>query len=257
MPSCGRWRSAAPGRRRSSTAFGTTADAWPVTSTATTCSLLAAQAVRDGPRRRPTDLGPVVLHLPRRLGRADLAWSEALAARTEVVAVLGVTGDADGDRPLRRLLEQLEPVSWAPRRRVDDRARRCPGPGGPRARILRRKPVKPCASCWPGWRPIPSTSTGSRIVSRVASPYRLLLHEHLETAGLPHHVGPAVVGGPEHAGPGPARSAGPAGARVPTSRRGPVAAGGSDPVAGPCRSRCSLGRGRPSGRRRPGPRPVA
>ncbi|HEY5886402.1 MAG TPA: PD-(D/E)XK nuclease family protein, partial [Acidimicrobiales bacterium] len=147
--------------------------------------ILAATAVRDG-RTAVDELGPVILHLPRRLGRSDLALMEALAARTEVVAVLGVTGDSDGDRPLRRLLHQLEPVLGpAPALPevpdpVPARIVLAPDPDEEAREAVRTVLARLEAD--------PVDLDRIAIVSRVASPYRLLLHEHLETAGLPHHA---------------------------------------------------------------------
>ena len=147
--------------------------------------VLAATAVRDG-RAELNELGPVILHLPRRLGRSDLALLEALAARTEVVAVLGVTGDPDGDRPLRRLVEQLEPV-LGPAPAAPDvpdpvpaRIVLVPDPDEEAREAVRTVLARLEAD--------PVDLDRIAIVSRVTSPYRLLLHEHLETAGLPHHT---------------------------------------------------------------------
>ncbi len=148
--------------------------------------VLAAEAVR-GATDQLAEVGPVVLHLPRRLGRADLALIEALAARTEVVAVLGRTGDADGDRPLRRLLEQLQPVLGDP-----EGGDVAVPPAAPARVVLAPDPDEEAREAV---RAVlarlerdPVDLDRVAIVSRVASPYRLLLHEHLETAGLDHHV---------------------------------------------------------------------
>jgi len=133
------------------------------------------------------ELGPVVLHLPRRLGRADLALIEALAARTAVTAVLGRTGDVDGDRPLRRLLDQLQPV-LGPAAGEDDAV---PAPAAARV-VLAPDPDEEAREAVRAvlarLEADPVDLDRIAIVSRVESPYRLLLHEHLETAGLAHHV---------------------------------------------------------------------
>lgn len=148
--------------------------------------VLAADAVRAG---TPVlaELGPVVLHLPRRLGRADLGLIEALAARTAVTAVLGRTGDPDGDRPLRRLRDQLEPLLGAPDAPTGPMA-----PPAPATVVLAPDPDEETREAVRAV--LARLEAGAvdldriAIVSRVESPYRLLLHEHLSTAGLPHHV---------------------------------------------------------------------
>jgi hypothetical protein len=144
---------------------------------------LATEAVRAG---SPVvdELGPVVVHLPRRLGRSDLLPVEALDARRPVTVVLGVTGDPDGDRPLRRLLDQLgqagadEPVELPPR--------------PPASVVLAPDPDEEAREAV---RLVLEHLDGGAldldriaVVARVESPYRLLLHEHLEAAGLEHHV---------------------------------------------------------------------
>ena len=148
--------------------------------------VLAEAAVRGGSDAL-ADLGPVVLHLPRRLGRADLALLEALAGRTTVLAVLGRTGDDDGDRPLRRLLDQLRPLLGDP----DGGDGPVPAPA-PAEVVLAPDPDEEAREAV---RAVlvrlerePLALDRVAIVSRVESPYRLLLHEHLDTAGLPHHV---------------------------------------------------------------------
>ncbi len=148
--------------------------------------VLAAAAVRAGTGLLG-DLGPVVLYLPRRLGRADLALVEALAGQTVVTAVLGHTGDDDGDRPLRRLLDQLRPLLGGPE--GGDTPVPVPTPAGvvlaPDPDEEAREAVRAVLA---RLQRSPIDLDRVAIVSRVESPYRLLLHEHLETAGLPHHV---------------------------------------------------------------------
>jgi RecB family exonuclease len=131
------------------------------------------------------DLGTVVVHLPRRLGRSDLALIEALDARRPVVVVLGLTGDEDGDQPLRRLLDQLG----------------APGPDGDGPDLPAPAPARVVLAPDPDEEVreavravLAHLDAGATdldriaVVSRVESPYRLLLHEHLAAAGLAHHV---------------------------------------------------------------------
>jgi ATP-dependent helicase/nuclease subunit B len=146
---------------------------------------LAAAAVRASVPATD-EVGPVVLHLPRRLGRADLDLLGALAGHDRLDAVLGATGDADADRTLDRLLAQLEPLL------------------GP-AEVLPASAARPVPTVIEAPDPDEEARQAVRvvlahleegavdldriaIVSRVESPYRLLLHEHLAAAGLVHHV---------------------------------------------------------------------
>ncbi len=85
------------------------------------------------------------------------------------------------------------------------------------------------------------------IVSRVASPYRLLLHEHLDAGRTAPPRRPALVGGPEHARAGPARPARPARARLPPGGRRPMAPLRPDPVARADRCRPPVGTPSPGG----------
>ncbi len=148
--------------------------------------LLAATRVRED-LEATADLGPVVLYLPRRLGRADLDLVGALAARTEVVAVLGVTGDADADGPLRRLQEQLAGlVGPSPAASTTVPALR------PARVVLAPDPEEESREAvrlvLARLQTEPVDLDRIALISRVESPYRLLLHEHLSAAGLPHHV---------------------------------------------------------------------
>lgn len=147
--------------------------------------VLATEAVRaDAPAL--AEVGPVVLHLPRRLGRAELELVDALAARTSVVALVGLTGDADGDRPANRLVEQLTPILGAAE---DGSTVEPPAPArvvlAPDPEEEVREAVRAVlAEVDQG----PVDLDRVAIVSRIESPYRLLLHEHLQEAGLEHHV---------------------------------------------------------------------
>ncbi len=143
---------------------------------------LAAAAVRDG-SPEIDQLGTVVVHLPRRLGRSDLALIEALDIRTPVVVVLGVTGDADGDQPLRRLLDQLGepgPVDVALPEPPPAQVVLAPDPDEEAREAVR--------TVLAHLELRPTELDRIAVVSRVESPYRLLLHEHLDAAGLAHHV---------------------------------------------------------------------
>ncbi len=146
----------------------------------------AAAAVRAG-EPAVHGLGPVLVHLPRRLGRSDLALIEALDARVPLTVVLGVTGDVDGDRPLQRLLTQLATV-------VEPPAAGLPPvpPPAPARVVLAPDPDEEAREAVRAV--LAHLEAGAvdldriAVVSRVESPYRLLLHEHLRAAGLEHHV---------------------------------------------------------------------
>jgi len=148
-------------------------------------AVAAVEALRAG-APVADDLGAVVLYLPRRIGRDYLELLEALAARTPLTALVGVTADEDGDRPLRRLVDQLQPVL---------------GPPGPSPEVPDPAPARvvlapdPDEEAREAVRVVlarleadPVDLDRIAIVSRAATPYRLLLHEHLEAAGLPHHI---------------------------------------------------------------------
>lgn len=146
--------------------------------------LAAATARADDAARAA--LGTVVLHLPRRLARSDVALVEALAATGPVVALVGVTGDDDGDRPQHRLLDQLVPVlgraveTVAPTRPAPARVVLAPDPEEEAREAVRAVLSHLDAGA--------TDLDRVAVVSRVGSPYRLLLHEQLDRAGLPHHV---------------------------------------------------------------------
>ncbi len=146
---------------------------------------LAAAVARAG-GQVVDELGTVVLHLPRRLGRGDLDLLGALAEAGRLAAVVGVTGDPDADRTLDRLRAQLEPLLGPPRG-----ADRAP----PRLVPVVIESPDPDEEARQAVRVVLAhLESGSvdldriAIASRVESPYRLLLHEHLAAAGLAHHV---------------------------------------------------------------------
>lgn len=146
---------------------------------------LAAATARGDTAARAA-LGTVVLHLPRRLARSDVALVEALAAAGPVVALVGVTGDDDADRPQQRLLDQLTPVLGPATETV------APTAPAPARVILAPDPEEEAREAVRAV--LAHLATGATdldrvaVVSRVGSPYRLLLHEQLTRAGLPHHV---------------------------------------------------------------------
>ena len=143
----------------------------------------AAAAAGDGVI---DELGLVVLHLPRRLGRRELALLEALVAHDRLAAIVGVTGRPAADVPAREILNALVDIGL-------------PVAAGPWA----AKPV-PASSTTIVRAPDPAEEVRHAVrlvrdaiaqgiaperiavVSRVREPYALLAHEELEAAGINH-----------------------------------------------------------------------
>lgn len=70
--------------------------------------LRAAQhAVLRAPERLAELTGPVVVHLPTRLGPAEADLLEALAAAVDVTVVVGLTGDEGADEPAAAIVRRL------------------------------------------------------------------------------------------------------------------------------------------------------
>jgi hypothetical protein len=139
------------------------------------------------------ELGVVVLHLPRRLDREELALVGALAAAGRVRAIVGRTERGHADEPAEQLVAQLAGVGLAPTGVQDGSGARLDLDG---TRIVRA--------------PDPAEETRHAVrvvldhlargvaperiavVSRTRSPYTVLAHEELEAAGIQHSA-PAPV----------------------------------------------------------------
>ena len=215
--------------------------------------LALAAAARAGRLARPsTSWGPSCVHLPRRLGRSDLALIEALDARRPVVV------RARRHRRRRRRPARCA-ACWTSSAGDDGppdgrgarpaRRRRSSWPRTPT-----RRHARPSGSCWPTSRPGATDLDRIAVVSRVdvALPPAPPRAPDSSRPGPPRRA--ALVPGPEPAGPGAARPARPARPRVPPGRRRPLAAVRAAALAGRAGAGLPLGPCRPSGRRRPGPR---
>jgi RecB family exonuclease len=75
-------------------------------------SAAAAEAVLDG-SAEVEEIGTVILHLPDPSVSAHLELLAALSDRTDVVALLGETGDPAADRGLLRLVEELNGAGFS------------------------------------------------------------------------------------------------------------------------------------------------
>jgi ATP-dependent helicase/nuclease subunit B len=151
----------------------------------------AAGAVRSGTALR-AEVGHVVLHVPRRLSRAEVDLVAALAAGG-VTAVVGRTGAADADEATGRLVAQLAPVLGpavavaptgspaAPTPPVGHRVVRAPDPEE-EVRVAVRELV--------AWLASDPSHRADRVAfaTRLGSPYDLLLADALAAAGVAHHT---------------------------------------------------------------------
>lgn len=150
--------------------------------------LAAATAVReqDAVAR---EIGDVVVHLPRRLRRPDVELLSALAACGGLWAIVG---DSEIGTVLEPLLGPAVPIESAAisgdvaRPHPEARILRAPDPAE-EARLAVRAVVEHLG------RGVPADRIA--IVSRVATPYSLLVHEELDAASI------------EHSAPGPVRLA--------------------------------------------------
>jgi hypothetical protein len=143
----------------------------------------AAAAPADG-------RGSTVVYLPTRLSPPERDLLRRLAATGPLTVLLGLVGDDDADRATRALGAQLghdlgvELVDLPAREgEVIDEAPpvfvRAPDPDE-EARLAVRRVL---AAIEDGLAP-----DDLAIVSRVSAPYTLLLHEHLQVAGVPHYA---------------------------------------------------------------------
>jgi ATP-dependent helicase/nuclease subunit B len=134
---------------------------------------LAATSVSEGDAAID-DVGHVVLYLPRRLGRAELELLQALAARERLTAIVGDRELADELEPFLGAAAHAPPSSPpAPEARII----RAPDPAE-EARVAVRVALDHLRAGVPADR--------IAIVSRVAQPYSLLVHEELAAAGIEH-----------------------------------------------------------------------
>ncbi len=151
----------------------------------------AVEAVRSGAAPL-VGLGHLVVHLPRRLTDAEIGLVLALHERRAVTVVLGRTGDRVGDELLVDLRTRLAPLAPA----VDAASASAAGSTTP-ARLFVRAPdadeeVRHVVRLVVDHlERVPAERVA--VVSRVGSPYHLLLHEQLTAAGIPHHAPAATT----------------------------------------------------------------
>ncbi|MEY2434240.1 MAG: ATP-dependent helicase/nuclease subunit, partial [Acidimicrobiaceae bacterium] len=133
----------------------------------------AAEAVRTGDKLLE-EIGEVIVHLPRRLGRADVELLRALAARGRLWAIVG---DEQNAAELAPFLGAPSDVMPGARASVEARILRAPDPAE-EARIAVRVTLEHLRGGAPADR--------IAIVSRVSDPYALLIHEELAAVGIEH-----------------------------------------------------------------------
>ena len=138
--------------------------------------LAAAEAVRSGDRVLD-EIGDVIVHLPRRLGRTELEVLRELAARDRLWAIVGDRSLADELAPLLPSAPQAEAAGEGSPSRVEARIIRAPDPAE-EARVAVRVVLEHLRAGVPADR--------IAVVSRVTSPYALLVHEELAAAGIEH-----------------------------------------------------------------------
>lgn len=149
----------------------------------------AADAVTAGTAPL-AEIGPLVVHLPRRLRPAEHGLLAALVTRHPVAVLVGLTGVAGADEPALRLLGELRSilgvasvsVGRPPRAVSPTTVVRAPDPAE-EAAVAARIVVEAVAA---GTRP-----ERIAVVSRVRAPYATLVHEALGAAGVEHH-GPSA-----------------------------------------------------------------
>lgn len=149
----------------------------------------AVAAVADG-RAPLSDVGPVVVHLPRRLRPPELRLLAALATRHTVAVTVGRTGDAAADTLGAELLAALtavlgvdaDVVPGAAEPPVPTELLRAPDPAEEAAVAARLV----AAALAEGTRP-----ERVAVLYRVRDPYAAVVHEQLAAAGIAHHA-PAV-----------------------------------------------------------------
>ena len=135
----------------------------------------------------PADLGPVLVHVPRRVRGTEVALLEALGAAGELTVLLGLTGDADADAPARELAARLAPT-FGPAQAIGETSQppvpttlvRAPDPDE-EAAVAVRTVVEALAA---------GTARVDRIaiVARQPRPYVPVVRARLEAAGVPHHA---------------------------------------------------------------------
>jgi hypothetical protein len=144
----------------------------------------AAATVRtDG--RVGGEVGHVVLFLPRRVSSAELQLLDALAEVDALTVLLGLTGDPAADAPSRTIAGQLGADPEPPLDAMPPAGTHVVIASDPDVEV--RAVVREVAARLHRGTPLHRMA----VLYRSPRPYRLLLHEHLGAARLPHR-GPGV-----------------------------------------------------------------
>ncbi len=131
-----------------------------------------------------TELGPVLLYLPQDLSRAQTAFAQSLAARTDLQVIAGLTGNARADQGVVTTLTALVPDFEPPAAGDEPLAARVinASDSDDEVRCVVREVVQTLQS-------VPAHRIAVLYADR--SPYARLLHEHLGAAGITAN-GPGV-----------------------------------------------------------------
>jgi ATP-dependent helicase/nuclease subunit B len=133
------------------------------------------------------ELGPVLLYLPQDLSRAETAFTQSLAGRTDLQVIVGLTGNARADQGVLATLTALAPEFQASASTHEPHATHVldASDSDDEVRCVVREVVQRLQS-------VPSVPA-HRIAVLYAdrSPYARLLHEHLGSAGIATN-GPGV-----------------------------------------------------------------
>ena len=131
-----------------------------------------------------TELGPVLLYLPQELNRAETAFAQSLAVRTDLQVIAGLTGNARADQGILSSLTALAPEFQPPASTDEPFAARVlnASDSDDEVRCVVREVVQTLQS-------VPAHRIAVLYADR--SPYARLLHEHLGAAGVTTN-GPGV-----------------------------------------------------------------
>lgn len=153
----------------------------------------ATEAVENGDAVA-REVGHLVLHLPRRVGRAELNLLSAFAARSSLTAIVGSTGCAGSDTAAADVIEMLGSVGLAFGPSPDP----LPAPGLEHSGTTVLCAPDPAEEVRHAVRVAREAIAGGTmperiaIVSRVRDPYSLIAHEELAAAGLNHSAASPV-----------------------------------------------------------------
>lgn len=164
----------------------------------------AAEAV-DAGDQVADEVGGVVLHLPRRLGRSELALLGALARRSRLRAVIGRTGRPTADGPADEVQAQLAGLGLAVDEARPAHDRLAPVGLDPSTTLVVRAP-DPAEEARAAVRSVlQHLAEGTAperiaVVARCARPYLSLAHGELAAAGVPHSAPAATTAAQSVAG---------------------------------------------------------